>query len=149
MNINEITITTANLRLYKANEDYSAAKLMIEKGFYRAANERAFFGMYHAARAALTFISVNINGSGAVMEYFADSFVRKGLFTSDIYRLFKAGLKARDFSDYCDYHTETKAEALRTVDNARIFIEAVRNFTARQAALDSFGSEARYSEDYE
>lgn len=149
MNICEKTITAANLRLYRAREDYSAAKFLLDKGFYRAANERAFFGMYHAARAVLAFVGIGINGTSAVVEYFTDKFIGNGHFDPGIYKIFKAGLKARDNGDYNDYHIETKKESLRTVENAGVFIETMRIFVARQIALDTFDSEAPYSEDGE
>jgi hypothetical protein len=137
MKNNENTLTAANLRLYIAHEDYEAAKFLADKGFYRAANDRAFFSMYHAARALVSFVSVGINGTSSVKEYVAEEFIERGSLDPGVIRLYKIGLKARDNADYNDYYIFTKEETLRNIKNAGVFIEALRNYTARKAVLET------------
>ena len=52
-------VITACLRFHKASKDHRAAQLLLEHGYYEAANDRAFFCMLHAARALMAYISLN------------------------------------------------------------------------------------------
>lgn len=57
-------------RLERAESDLKAAKLLFSNGEYRAANNRAYYSMFHSMRAILVFNSFDTKKhSGVIAEF--------------------------------------------------------------------------------
>jgi uncharacterized protein (UPF0332 family) len=130
--LNEINVITANLRLHKAKKVYNSAKRHFDNADYGAANDRAFFCMYHAANAVCALDERKIGGDCSVMYAFHQIYVDDCYFDESYLAMMEAAHKSRYDSNYSDYHIESKEEALRNVENAGRFFEAMEDFIARR-----------------
>lgn len=57
----QIQADYSKYRLDRAKEDLEAARLLFLNGEYRAANNRAYYSMFHAIRALLVFDNFDAN----------------------------------------------------------------------------------------
>ena len=134
--LDESMVIRANLCLHKAREDYNTAKFNLKKEFYGATNDRAYFCMYHAARALSVLDGLDLRGSCSIMSHFSFEYVHEeAYFDSRFYDMMETALQSRDDSNYNDCHIETRGEALRNTENAGIFLSEMENFVARKVRL--------------
>ena len=60
----------ARYRLNKSKEDLEAAKLLLDNGNYRIANNRAYYSIFHALRAMLVLDNFDSSKhSGVIAEF--------------------------------------------------------------------------------
>ena len=140
MLIKKDEIIKANLRLHKAREDYRSAKTLLEKGLYRAANDRAYFCMYHAANAVCALDGVNPKYGVSVRNYFklrcADSTLLPGFIDPYLCEILEYAAKSRFSVNFDDCYAVGKKETLINVENAEIFLEAIENFAAQRVKCE-------------
>lgn len=65
--------------LDQAEEEFNAANLLFDKGFYREAISRAYYSMFHAAQALLIIKKVYPKSHKGVIQKFGEEFVKPGL----------------------------------------------------------------------
>jgi uncharacterized protein (UPF0332 family) len=128
---NELTVITANLRLHKARKDYNTAKILLDKAFYGAANDRAYFCMRHAIGAACAVIDKDLKDISSVMDCFYKNIIDECYLDEKYYKMIEAAKQSREDCIFNDCHIETKDEARQNVENANSLLEAMEIFLAR------------------
>lgn len=109
-------------RVDLAKEKIEAAKKLLESGFYRDSVSRAYYAMYHLAKAVLVLQDKNPYSHRGVKILLASELVRHGLMDKDIYNLFVLAKEKREDADYRELIKITKKDAVKAVENAEIFI---------------------------
>ncbi len=111
----------------KSQEDLSASKVLLERGFYRASVNRAFYSCYHVVNAAL--LSQGVDSRLIKNEKDIDSVFRT-VFTFDNNFIDKAATKNYDKLRELGREVEkdpfveiTKEEANESYENAKDFVE--------------------------
>lgn len=130
--LSEQQVILSKLRLQSANEDHTTAKSLLHDGHYKAANNRAYYAMFHAIRAVLALESKDFKRHAQVMGYFNKEYIHAGHFEPHFFEIIKTASKSRTNSDYEDYYIATKEEANGNVSNAKLFLEAVESYIARR-----------------
>lgn len=126
----EQQVILSKLRLQNANEDYIIAKNLLNEGHYKAANNRAYYSMFHAIRAVLALESKDFKRHAQVIGYFNKEYIHAGHFEPRFFKIIKAASKSRTNSDYEDYYVATKEEADENVSNAKLFLAATESYVA-------------------
>jgi len=132
----EINVILAKARLQRAREDYFAARLLLDKVFCGAANDRAYFCMYHAANAVCALDDRDLRGSCSVMSVFNHCYVDEACFDSRLFLMIEAAQKSRDDNNYNDCHVETRERTRRNLENAKVFLEAAESYIDRRVKLE-------------
>jgi len=130
-----VTIIAA-LRLYNADDNHRTAQHNLAGGYYNAANDRAFFCMYHAARALLAYDGVTQTSTNIVMKSFCDLYIRQRYHDPRLGKMFEAALKVRMDGIYDDGFVATKEESERHVENAGYFLELSRVILNRRKTIE-------------
>jgi uncharacterized protein (UPF0332 family) len=115
----------ARLRLNNASEDLSSAEIEYEAGHLKAANNRAYYSIFHAIRSILALEKVDFKSHAQLLGYFNKNYIHAGLFPAQYGRILKDASKIRTDSDYNDFFIATQTETRKLIDDARLFYEVV------------------------
>lgn len=127
---NEQQAALAKVRLARAREDFDAANVMLEAGHYNAANNRAYYSLFHALRAVLALESVDFQSHAQLLGYFNKNYIHTGHFEVGMSKRLAAVSRARNHSDYEDYYVSSEEEAKENVENAQAVLSAVERYVS-------------------
>lgn len=89
-------------RLNVAREDLDTANLTFEAGQYRAANNRAYYSIFHTICAVLAKEGVAFKRHKDTLSYFNKNYVQPEIFPRELGRKI---VKAEEIRHACDYDT--------------------------------------------
>jgi len=109
-----------------ADEELSSAYILLENGKFRDAISRAYYSMFHAAKAILLTKDISPRKHSGVIKMFGLHFVTEG-FVEEIYaRAFNRAFALRSRADYDVYYSPSYEEARNVVENAGSFLERIK-----------------------
>lgn len=116
----------ARALLAKARESLESARADLEAGRLNGASSRAYYAMFHAARAALEARAIATGGqrNGAVIRRFGLTFVKNGPLATAHGRNINKALEIRNEGDY-DLVPPDRDDVATTLSNAEAFVGAV------------------------
>ena len=112
-----------------ANADEALARAMLE-----VAANRAYYCCFHAARAALAVLGVQLRTHRGVSEKLNSELVAPGKLEAEYLSLFGTVQRRREIADYDVEETITSEQARQSVEHARRFFERLQRF-AKDAGL--------------
>jgi uncharacterized protein (UPF0332 family) len=116
----------ATALLAKARESLASAKADLEAGRLNGASSRAYYAMFHAARAALEMRGIATGGQrhGTIIGRFGRTFVKHGPVDPALGRALNKTLELRKEGDYdlASPHADDVRAALR---NAEALVAAI------------------------
>lgn len=112
--------------LEKAVERLRVAEKLFRDGDYEDAVSRAYYGMYHAARAVLSTVNVFPRTHEGVVSEFGRKFVLAGVFPKELGRNLADAKAARETYEYTVTATVGKSEAEAILLNAQRFVSAIK-----------------------
>ena len=118
----------AKYKFEQAEDDLEAAKLLLEAGKYKAANNRAYYACFHAIDAVLAKEPVAFKKHKDTLSYFNKNYVHTEIFPRDIGRKISRLEIIRHKSDYDTFYIASKEDAAEQVSVAEEVIESVRKF---------------------
>jgi uncharacterized protein (UPF0332 family) len=130
--LDERQVILSKVRLQSAREDYLVSAENLQAGHYNAANNRAYYSIFHAIRAVLALESKDFKKHSQAIGYFNKEYIHTGRFEPRLYEIIASASKARNNSDYEDYYVATKEEADENVAGANLIIEAAESYIAKR-----------------
>ena len=112
-------------RLDVAREDLAAASDCIAAGHFRAANNRAYFAIFHAIRAVLVLDGVDFNEHDRAVGYFYDNYLSSNILDGYLKVVIDFALDSSNRGDYEDHYAATREEAARNIGGAADVLRAV------------------------
>ena len=122
----------ARYRLEKAKEEYEAAVVLYDTGHYRAANNRAYYSIFHAMRAVLAFDGYDSKKHSGIISEFRRTYIKSGAFSEDLSDIIGSASEIRNASDYDDMFIASKSETKVQIDNAEKFLLAVTEYVGKR-----------------
>ena len=119
-------------RLSVAKEDLDAAHLTYDAGQYRAANNRAYYSIFHAVCAVLAVEGVAFKRHKDTLSYFNKNYIHTKIFPRELGRKIVKAEEIRHASDYDDFYIASREEAEKQILVAEEFIEMVRQYCKNQ-----------------
>jgi|LSQX01.3.fsa_nt_gb uncharacterized protein (UPF0332 family) len=120
--------TLSNYRLDKAKEDLHTAELMLEYHKYDQSVNRSYYAMFHAVRALLAFDFFDSKRHSSIIGYFNQKYVANGKIEAEYYKMLARAFDKRMKSDYHDFYRADLEEAKEQLDEARLFIDALKAY---------------------
>jgi len=117
---------TAKAHLEKALERLRVAEKLFRDGEYEDAISRAYYAMYHAAKAALSTVNVFPKTHEGVVSEFGRKFVLAGIFPKELGKNLADAKAARETYEYSITETVGKSEAAAILSNAQEFVTTVK-----------------------
>ncbi len=119
--------------LAKAEMKLEAARQLLANGFLEDSASRAYYAMFHAARAALTKIGVNPRTHEGTVSEFGRRLVLEGVFPRELGRALAEAKAARETYEYSATAEISREEAEALLKDAERFVSEIRNnFKARK-----------------
>jgi uncharacterized protein (UPF0332 family) len=105
-------------RLEIANEDLETAKLTFEAGQYRAANNRAYYSIFHTICAVLAKEDIAFKKHKDVLGYFNKNYIKTEIFPKEIGRKIINAEEIRHASDYDTFYIASKDVTAKQIETA-------------------------------
>ena len=112
-------------RLEQSKEDLEAAKLLYDKGYYKSANNRAYYSIFHSMRAVLALEAVDFKKHKDVQAYFNKNYVNTEIFPRIMGRKIAKASTVREDSDYDDEFTADRDNTFIQIETAEELIKLV------------------------
>lgn len=119
-------MSIAKAHLEKALERLRVAEKLFRDGEYEDAVSRAYYAMYHAAKAALSTVNVFPKTHEGVVSEFGRKLVLAGVFPKELGRNLADAKAARETYEYSVTATVDRLEAEAILSNAQGFVTAIR-----------------------
>lgn len=112
--------------LAKAEGELEVARYLLGGGYHTAAVSKAYYSMYHAAKALLSMKQIYPRSHGGVISQFGLEFVKKGFIKESYGHALTHAKDRREIADY-DIEKEISMEsAEKTVRDAERFLERIK-----------------------
>lgn len=112
-------------RMEKAEEAYTAAKILYDAAQWNAAINRLFYACFYAASAVLLNRHIGAKSPAGVLGMFSEHIVRTGEISLEDFRVYSKLLGWRTKGDYSDMFDYTKEDLDMVMSPTRIFLDKV------------------------
>ena len=123
--------TKKDLVLYRietAKEDLKSAKILRDADFYKGANNRAYYAIYHAINAIHGMKGVAYKRHKDAIANFNKEYVKTEIFPREMGRKIAGVEEIRHASDYDDFYIATVEEVNEQIAIAEEFIQRVEDY---------------------
>lgn len=115
-------------RLEQAAEELEVSKLLYEKRFYKSANNRAYYSIFHSIKAVLALEPIDFKRHKDVIAYFNKNYVSTEIFPRKLgHKIADAG-STREDSDYDDEFIVKPEETKEQIATAEELIKLVEDY---------------------
>lgn len=126
-----------NYRLQTARSDLNSAKILLEAGEYKGANNRAYYAIFHAINAIHALDGKGYKRHKDAISNFNKEYVKTEVFPRTIGRQIGEAEEIRHASDYDDFYIASKVESERQIAVAGELIQLVEEYCATQFEVDA------------
>ena len=115
-------------RLNIAREDLDTATLTLEAGQYRAANNRAYYSIFHTICAVLAKEGVAFKRHKDTLSYFNKNYVQLEIFPRELGRKIVKAEEIRHASDYDTFYIASKEITAQQIETAKKILELAEQY---------------------
>lgn len=115
-------------RLEVAKSDIKSAKILLEAGEFRGANNRAYYGIYHAVSAMHALDGNAYKRHKDALANFNKKYIKTEIFPRTLGRRIAEAEEIRHASDYDDFYIATEEEAKEQIATALELIEKIEEY---------------------
>lgn len=129
---NENLISLSKYRIEVAQERLKSAGIMVKYDDYKAAANRSYYAVFSAMRAVLALDGLDFKKHSGVIAEFRKSYIKTGVFSTELSRIIDSLKDVRQSSDYDDFYLISKEEIAEQVEDAEFFVNAVSGYLAER-----------------
>ena len=115
-------------RLNVAKEDLDTAHLTFEAGQYRAANNRAYYSIFHTICAVLAKEGFAFKRHKDTLSYFNKNYVHTEIFPRELGRKIVKAEEIRHASDYDTFYIASKDVTAQQIETAAKILELAEQY---------------------
>ena len=115
-------------RLQTARSDLKSARILLEAGEYRGANNRAYYAIFHAINAVHAVSGKAYKRHKDAIGSFNKDYVKTEVFPREIGRKIAEAEEIRHVSDYDDFYIASREESQRQVAVAEEFLQMAEQY---------------------
>ena len=127
----------AKHRLEVAYEDLETAELTFEAGKYRAANNRAYYSIYHTISAILAIEGIAFKRHKDTLSYFNKNYINTEIFPREMGRKIVRAEEIRHASDYDEFYIASKTVTEQQILTARQIYELAEEYLEKKLGEDN------------
>ena len=120
----------SKVRLEKAEECLTDAKILLERESYKSAANRSYYAVFHTMRAVLAYDGYDSKKHSGIIAEFRRLYIKTGIFESSMSDTIRSLFDLRTDSDYNDFFVASKADVAAQVINAEEFVDRVKEYLA-------------------
>ena len=118
-------------RLEVAKSDIKSAKILLDAGECRGANNRAYYGIYHAISAIHALDGNAYKRHKDALANF-NNYIKTEIFPRILGRKIAEAEEIRHASDYDDFYIATREEAEEQIDTAVELVEKIEEYVLKE-----------------
>lgn len=115
-------------RMESAKSDLKSAKILIEAEAYRAANNRAYYAIFHAISAMHALDGKAYKRHKDALGSFNREYVKTEIFPRGIGKKISRAEEIRHASDYDDFYIATREKSEEQIETAEELIKMVEEY---------------------
>lgn len=115
-------------RLESAKSDLKSAKILIEAEEYRAANNRAYYAIFHAISAIHALDGKSYKRHKDALGNFNREYVKTEVFPREIGKKISRAEEIRHASDYDDFYIATREKSQEQIETAEELIAIIEKY---------------------
>ncbi len=115
-------------RVDKAKECIKSAEILYESGHFTDAANRAYYAIFHSARAVLAIDGVDRKKHSGVIAYFQQNYIKTGVIDKSYSYILQKAFRIRQESDYEDFYIISKEEVKQQMDDAKRFVAVIERY---------------------
>lgn len=115
-------------RIMQAREDLEASKFLYNGKFYKSANNRAYYSIFHSIKAVLALEPIDFKRHKDVTAYFNKNYVNIGIFPRKLGHKIAEATTIREDSDYDDGFIVKSEETKKQIETAEELLELVEQY---------------------
>lgn len=115
-------------RIESAKSDVNSAKILLDAKEYKGANNRAYYGIYHAITAIHALDEHAYKRHKDAIANFNKDYVKTEIFSRSLGRRIAEAEEIRHASDYDDFYIATREEAQEQIATAEELIESIERY---------------------
>lgn len=115
-------------RLEKAENCLNDAKLLLKNESYMAAANRAYYAIFHSARAILALDGEDRKRHSGVISYFQEHYIKTQIFEKRYSYILQNAFEIRQEADYEDFYVLSKEDVFQQIFNAEEFLKAIAGY---------------------
>jgi uncharacterized protein (UPF0332 family) len=110
-----------------ADEFLKESEHLLHGGFFRGAVGRAYYAMFHSAKAVLLSKAIERSSHHAVLSAFGEYIIKPGLIERRFHTYITKAFSRRNECDYLSFIVADKPEVEAILKRAGEFVEVCRN----------------------
>lgn len=118
----------ARYKFEQAKDDLETAKILLEAGKYKAANNRAYYSCFHAIDAVLAKEPIAFKKHKDTLSYFNKNYVHTEIFPRNIGRKISRLEIIRHKSDYDTFYIASRDDAAEQIEVAEEVVDLAKNY---------------------
>ena len=120
-------------RLEVAKSDIKSAKILLDAGECRGANNRAYYGIYHAISAIHALDGNAYKRHKDALANFNKNYIKTEIFPRNFWEgKIAEAEEIRHASDYDDFYIATREEAEEQIDTAVELVEKIEEYVLKE-----------------
>ena len=124
----KISKELAKHRLEQAKEDLKACKALYDLKLYKAANNRAYYSIFHSIKAVLALEPIDFKRHKDIIAYFNKNYINKEVFSKKLGHKIAEASSIREDSDYDDDFIVKPEESLEQLKTAEELLKLVEEY---------------------
>ena len=120
-------------RLEQAKEDLAACKMLYEAKFYKSANNRAYYSIFHSIKAVLALEPIDFKRHKDVTAYFNKNYVNTEIFPKKLGHKIAEATVVREDSDYDDEFVVKSEETEQQIKTAEELLKLVEEYIEKSS----------------
>lgn len=126
--LDSVLIPLSKYRLERSEVMLKTAKRDLEAGDFASANNRAYYCIFHAMRAALALTGEDYKRHSGVISRFSEQYLKTKILPPELSKSISAASIIRNRSDYEDFYICSMEDTKKLVKDAEYFLQIVRSF---------------------
>lgn len=122
-------------RIETSKNDLQAARLLLNAGQYRGANNRAYYAIYHVISALHALDERAYKRHKDALANFNKDYIRTEIFPKSFGRRIAEAEEIRHASDYDDFYLATKEEAEEVIMTAEELLSMIESYCIGQMEI--------------
>jgi uncharacterized protein (UPF0332 family) len=118
----------AQHRLKTAQEDLDTAKLTFEATQFRAANNRAYYSIFHTICAVLATEGIAFKKHKDTISYFNKKYIKESIFPRELGRKIVKAEEIRHVSDYDAFYIASKEVTMEQIKTAEEILMLAKEY---------------------
>ena len=118
----------ATNKISQAIDDLESAEILLNADKYKAANNRAYYAVFHAIDAVLAMEPIAFKKHKDVIAYFNKNYIHNEKMSKDMGKKISKLEVVRHKSDYDDFYVASKQDTINQVQVAKEIIEEIKSY---------------------